>query len=239
MTEVNKDAKKEEEVMAQKILVFGGTGPTGLQVIRQALKSGHTVTAYVRSPAKLAQEVKHDRLIVKKGELNDDKAVDDSMSGQAAVISCLGVHGTKPWNKTDLYTTSMKTIMASMDKAGIKRLVTMTSIGVDKPAKPIGSFMIRWMFSPVQWMMSGFTENMRAMEKMVEASNLDYTIVRPPGLADGPGKGVDTIEAEDGFWLEGGSMMTDRSDVAAFMLKCLNKQLWIRKGVSIGYLPKK
>jgi len=238
MTEVNKDAKKEEEVMAQKILVFGGTGPTGLQVIRQALKSGHTVTAYVRSPAKLAQEFKHDRLIVKKGELNDDKAVDDSMSGQAAVISCLGVHGTKPWNKTDLYTTSMKTIMASMDKTGVKRLITMTSLLVETPAKPIGSLMLRWMFVPVLWMMSGFTEDMRAMEKMIEASNLDYTIVRP-GLGNGPGKGADAVDAEEGFWLEGGSMMTDRSDVAAFMLKCLNMQLWIRKGVAIGYRPKK
>jgi len=73
---------------------------------------------------------------------------------------------------------------------------------------------------------------------MIEASNLDYTIVRP-GLADGPGKGADAVDAEEGFWLEGGSMMTDRSDVAAFMLKCLYNQLWIRKGVAIGYRPKK
>jgi len=230
---------KKEEVMAQKILIFGGSGPTGVQFIRHALKSGHTVTAYVRSPAKLAQDIKHDRLIVKKGELADDKAVDEVMAGQAAVISCLGVHGTKPWNKTDLYTTSMKTIMSSMDKAGVKRIVCMTSIGVEKPAKPIGSLMMRWMFSPFQWMCSGFLENMRAMEKMVEASNLDYTIVRPPGLADGAGKGVDAIQAEEGFWLEGGSMMTDRADVAAFMLHCFNKNLWVKKGVSIGYRANK
>jgi hypothetical protein len=33
---------------------FGGTTPTGQQLIQQALQSGHTVTALARNPARLA-----------------------------------------------------------------------------------------------------------------------------------------------------------------------------------------
>jgi len=36
-----------------KLFILGATGPTGLQIVRQALAQGHQVTAFVRDPARL------------------------------------------------------------------------------------------------------------------------------------------------------------------------------------------
>ena len=44
------------------IAVLGATGPTGIQLIRQALDIGHKVTAVVRDPSKIT--FTHDNLKV-------------------------------------------------------------------------------------------------------------------------------------------------------------------------------
>ena len=47
-----------------KIAVLGATGPSGLQVVEEALERGHEVTALVRNPDKLTASVKEDRFKV-------------------------------------------------------------------------------------------------------------------------------------------------------------------------------
>jgi len=44
--------------MPKKILVLGATGPTGLLILKKALEHGHAVTAYVRSPSKIPDDLK-------------------------------------------------------------------------------------------------------------------------------------------------------------------------------------
>lgn len=57
-----------------KITVVGATGPTGLQIVQQALAQGHEVTALVRNPDRL--ELQHDRLHVIKGDVfNPDSII--------------------------------------------------------------------------------------------------------------------------------------------------------------------
>jgi putative NADH-flavin reductase len=36
-----------------KFVVLGATGGTGLEIVRQAIERGHSVTAFVRSPERL------------------------------------------------------------------------------------------------------------------------------------------------------------------------------------------
>src|SRR4051812_15125462 len=70
------------------LTIFGATGGVGREVVTQALDTGHHVTAYVRSPAKLTDT--HPNLTVTGGELTDADAVRRAVRGADAVISALG-----------------------------------------------------------------------------------------------------------------------------------------------------
>ncbi len=50
-----------------KLAVLGATGGVGLEIVRQAIERGHSVTAFVRSPERLKPFP--DRICVNQGNL--------------------------------------------------------------------------------------------------------------------------------------------------------------------------
>ena len=54
-----------------KFAVFGATGQTGVQLVKQALDAGHSVAALVRNPAKMSEQ--HDNLTVSEVDIFDNK----------------------------------------------------------------------------------------------------------------------------------------------------------------------
>lgn len=100
-----------------KFLVLGATGATGGLFIEQALADGHDVTAYVRSPARLAPR---ERLTVIAGDVRDADALAEAMRGADAVISTLGLgRARKPDN---LIADSTRAIVEAATRAGISRV---------------------------------------------------------------------------------------------------------------------
>lgn len=71
-----------------KIIVFGASGGTGIEIVKQALEAGHLVTAFARNPAKLS--IQHLNLTVFQGNVMEAAAVEKAVAGQDAVISALG-----------------------------------------------------------------------------------------------------------------------------------------------------
>jgi putative NADH-flavin reductase len=71
-----------------KVTIFGATGATGLLMTRKALDDGHEVTVYARNPDKLT--IRHDRLVIVKGDLANHVAIAEAIAGRDAVISVLG-----------------------------------------------------------------------------------------------------------------------------------------------------
>lgn len=71
------------------IIVFGATGGTGQQLVSQAIEKGLHVTAFVRSPEKMA--IKHPNLVVFKGDVLHYEQVERAMIGQEAVLCALGI----------------------------------------------------------------------------------------------------------------------------------------------------
>ncbi|TAK44725.1 MAG: hypothetical protein EPO27_11955 [Betaproteobacteria bacterium] len=63
------------------ILLFGATRPTGLQVAKQSLERGHTVTAFVRDAGRLT--TRDDRLRVVTGDTTRDAGADQRGGGLA------------------------------------------------------------------------------------------------------------------------------------------------------------
>lgn len=71
-----------------KLLIIGGTGGTGKELIKQALEQGYNLTALVRNPEKV--EITDPNLTVIKGNILDFDKVQEVVAGQDVVLSALG-----------------------------------------------------------------------------------------------------------------------------------------------------
>lgn len=207
-----------------KLAIFGATGRTGQHLVRQALEAGHEVTALARTPEKLNLE--NDLLTVIQGDVTDPARVDEAITGAEAVISVLGPTSNKP---EYMVSQGMGHIVVAMDKQGTRRLVVSAGAGVADPnddpklINKIIGFLVRT-FSRYVY------EDMVHTVETVRASDLDWTIVRVPVLTDDPPKG-DVKVAYVGKGM--GSRIT-RADMAAFMLKQVEDETYLRQAPAIS-----
>ncbi|XP_058968375.1 flavin reductase (NADPH) [Pocillopora verrucosa] len=214
------------ELLFPKLVIFGASGPTGRHLVQQALNKGHLISAVVRSPDKF--DIRHEKLEVIKGDVFDSESLNPILQDKDAVLSCLGAHGTSVFKHTTLYSESMKSISAAMERSNVDRLVCVTSWGTQK--EPGNPKLMEYLLKPL--MMAGFIHDMALMERMLMETKLNYTVVRPPGLKNGPAKGDYSVQ--EGQIVPNTSWFIPRADVADFMLSSLNTPEWDRKCVAIG-----
>lgn len=206
-----------------KLLVFGASGATGQQVVAQALAQDHVVTAFVRNPAKLT--LTHERLRVVRGDVADAAAVLRAMENQDAVVSVLGV--SKPLRSDPVVVRGVQHILEAMGQRGVRRLVYLSFIGVRESRAEAGFLIKTVMASLVRNEISDHEEK----ERLIRNSALNYTIVRPPILTNGPRTGV----YRSGVSIRPGSLVprVSRADVADFMLTQLTDQTFSRNAVRV------
>lgn len=194
-----------------KLIIFGATGRTGLQLVTQALAAGHEVTAFVRNPSKLT--VTHPKLKTITGDLSNAKTVASAIQGQDAVLSALGPIKNSP---KDMMAVAARNIIAGMNAAGVRRLITLTGAGVAQPGDEPKLFN-RFMSLMLNTFARDVLTDSSAHAQIVRDSSLDWTIVRVPMLTDGPRSG----KTRSGMvGINDGSRIS-RADVAAFMLEQL------------------
>ncbi|MQY02359.1 NAD(P)-dependent oxidoreductase [Actinomadura macrotermitis] len=194
-----------------KLTVLGATGGTGVQVVQRALDDGHQVTAIVRDPAKLPAGLR-DRAEVVTADVRDAAALTPHVQGRDAVITALGTReGRAP---TTICTDGARGLIEAMRAAGTSRLLLVSASGLaaDSGDGPV----TRYVFKPLlqRVLKENFTDLRRA-EELVRASGLDWTIVRPPRLLNGPAKGAyrSTVDRN----VRGGRTIR-RADLAAALL---------------------
>ncbi|KAI9276462.1 hypothetical protein BC943DRAFT_332975 [Umbelopsis sp. AD052] len=108
-----------------KLLIFGATSPTGLEITRKALSEGHKVNVLIRSPDKLLDDIK-EKVNVFHGELTDESTMLSSMDGVHAVISTLEPHlGEYPGGLPN--TNRYRLMMNCMKQKGICRLLALST----------------------------------------------------------------------------------------------------------------
>ncbi|GLY63863.1 NAD(P)-dependent oxidoreductase [Amycolatopsis taiwanensis] len=192
-----------------KLTVFGATGGTGTEVVKQGLRAGHQVTAVVRDPARLAV-AGHELLDVVTADVLDPASIIEAVAGRDAVISALGPRGRGP---SVICRDGTRGIMAAMAAAGTRRLVVVSNSGMHTEGD---SFFVGRMFKPVliRILRDGYAD-MAAMEELVRASDLDWTIVRPPKLNDRPRTG--RVASRVGANVRG-SFNIGRADLAGYLL---------------------
>ena len=166
-----------------KIVVFGANGGSGKQVVECAIANGHDVTAAVRRPE--AYEGKLGVRVI-KGDVLDPASVAAAVAGADAVISTFGPANNK--QPGTLMSEGVKNLVTACEAAGVKKLVfesgLMTSDGRGL------SFLGRLGLRMVGSMYAKMRDDKRIAEATIRASSLDYVIVRPPNLFDGPPRGT-------------------------------------------------
>src|SRR5712691_2774133 len=199
-----------------KLFVIGATGRTGQEIVQQALARGHHVTAFVRSPETIS--LRNERLTILKGNAIDENQLFDVMQNHDAVLSALGPREVfKP--SSMLHDSALATTSA-MKRSGVKRLVVL-SAAAHFPGIPsrIASFIMR-----------NHMRDSLAMEAIVQANDLDWTIARPPRLTQ---EDYSTYRSREGAAPKMGFSLA-RKAVAAFMLDAIEQNKHFHKIVGIA-----
>lgn len=208
-----------------KIVVFGATGGTGREIVQQALEVGHAVTAFARSPDKL-RGIEHEQLTVHQGDVLDPQPVEQAIAGQEAVLSALGAGA----QRSNLREAGTRNIIEAMQKQGVPRLISLSSMGVGESAGNLTLF-LKYVIVPL-FLKKAFEDHER-QEALVRQSGLQWTLVRPPHLIDGPRTG----NYQHGFPATERNLKftISRADVADFMLKQLADERYIHQSPGVSY----
>jgi len=189
------------------IAVIGGTRGTGSHVVEQALEAGHAVTLLARRPESLSVP---DNLRVVGGDILDLESVLETVSGVNAVVVSIGIPPTR--HPVTVFSEGVRCVISAMEKSGIRRLVTVSGIGAGD-SRGHGGFFYDRILNPLL-LKTNYADKDR-MEEIVRITDLDWTIVRPGFLTNGPRSGLYQV-LTDMTGVRCGRI--SRADTAAFIL---------------------
>lgn len=208
-----------------KVIVFGATGGTGKQLVRQAIEAGYQVVACARNPSKL--DIKSEHLTIVKGDLSNVALIENAISGADAVISLLGPRGS---SKDKPLTNGMRNIVKAMKSSSVRRLVASSTLSVKDPIdRP--NLMVSLLVSIVKTTMNAAYEDIIEAAEIVRGSDLDWTIIRVAMLNDK----VKTGTVKVGYVGSGQvGLGISRADFADFMFKQIEDRRLLRQAPSIS-----
>lgn len=196
--------------------MLGANGRTGRLVVEQALASGHTVTAFARDPSTV--KLSDERLNVVNGDARFISDLNAALKGQDAVINTIGGGERKLIEKTTI------SLIVAMKESGVRRVVTMSTFIATPNFKPTG------MMRLFPRLVRGMAKDDLVGVKLLEASNLDWTIVYATLLK---------AKTKTGFRLVGpdesvtGKSRVNRAAVAECLLDALGDRATIRRSLLI------
>ena len=201
-----------------KVLVVGGTGTLGRQIARRALDAGHTVRCVVRSPRKAAflQEWGCD---LTRGDLLEPASLDYALEGQEAVIDAATARATDGGSAYEIDWDGKHNLLGACQRAGLGRLVFVSLLDAAKhrnvPLMDIKACTEAWL----------------------EASDLDYTILRSVAFMQGliSQFAIPVLESQT-VWVSGAPTpiaYMNTQDVARFAVAALDRPDTIRQAFPV------
>jgi putative NADH-flavin reductase len=208
------------------VLVFGASGGTGRELVKQALAQGHSVTAFVRDPTKF--EIKHANMKVVKGDVSNYESVARALQNQGAAICALG--SSTPLRRDPTLIDGVRHIIKAMEQAGVQRLIYLSFLGVRDGRNQL-SFLGKHIVAPLA--LRNVVADHEVKERLIKQSRLKWTIVRPPKLTNGQRTGA----YRSGERIAANSIIPtiSRADVADFMLKQLTDDTYLHKAPAVMY----
>jgi uncharacterized protein YbjT (DUF2867 family) len=208
----------------KKVAVFGATGGIGRHLVDLALESGFEVVALVRDASRLDE---NPRLQVHVGDMFDEDVVRRTVRGADAVFCALGAPA---FSRSEVRSEGTKNIVHAMQEEGVRRLVCVSVLGAHESREGL-PFFLRYVFFPF-YLRRPVAEH-ELQERIIEESDLDWTIVRPPFLTDDAVTG----SYAHGFGNDepGLTLKISRADVADFMLRQLGSDDYLHQAAGISY----
>ena len=206
-----------------KFVVLGATGGTGLEIVRQAIEHGHSVTAFVRSPERLKPF--GNRITIKQGDLLNPAELAKAINGHDAILSGFGPRVPIAKADANLLRNFATALTTAMHQASVRRAVIVSTAFLFKDSIVPPTYHFGRLLFP------GVVIDATAMEQIIMQSRLDWTIVRPPQLTDKPFTGKYRVRTGH---LPGFGFKISRADVAHSFLKTVEYPASFRKIVGVS-----
>jgi uncharacterized protein YbjT (DUF2867 family) len=208
------------------ILIVGASQGTGALAVRAALDRGHRVTAFARSPEKLALDPPQLRKVT--GDFHQAASLDAVVPGHDAVIVTASATRLRAFKENPRYfSQGTGYAIDAMKKAGVKRLVVLSALGVGE-SRPLLNPILRALM--IGFLLKIPFEDHERQEEQVRASGLDWVLARPSRLTNGAARGryvkKTAIEAVPGS--------ISRADVADFLVTACEEPTWVGHAVQLG-----
>jgi putative NADH-flavin reductase len=212
---------QSKEASPVKLTIIAATGGIGRLILEQAVAAGHEVTAVVRNPSRLSLDVPSATVDM---AVPDPETLRSAVTGADAVLSGLGAHRR---SEAGVASRGTRAIVIAMRAAGAQRLVVVSAAPVGTVASPARPHppkhdpgdgpLMRYVMGPAVKAALGWVyTDLALMEDAVRESGLEWTVVRPPRLTNGPLTG--TYRTAYGQNLPCGTSVS-RADVANLMLR--------------------
>ncbi|MGE7843823.1 NAD(P)-dependent oxidoreductase [Lysinibacillus sp. NPDC093712] len=204
------------------ILVFGATGRVGRHIVSLALKEGHHVIALVRTPSKL--NITDENLHVKQGNVLNIEDIASVMANADVVISALNTDGTKT------LTESLPLILQEMKKRNLYRIITVGTAGILQSR--LTPSLLRYQSSESKRKTTRAAQEHHNVLKILEGSDMEWTIVCPTYLPDGHYTGNYRVERD--YLPESGTEISV-ADTAEFTYQQIRCTKYVKSRVGIAY----
>ncbi len=193
----------------QLVMVAGATGKTGKHMVKHLLADGYPVRVLVRNEEK-AKNMFGDTVEIRVADITDAAAVMSATRGVKYVLSAVGSAAPAGPNSPEFVDYGgVKNMIEASVAAGVDQFVLVSSLGATHEDHPLNK-----MFGNVMvWKYKG--------ENALRESGLNYTIVRPGGLNEDPGR-QHALLFDQGDKLEEGRI--SRDDVAEICVAAISNQ---------------
>lgn len=198
----------------QRVLVVGGSSGIGKRTVEIGNQRGLQMVPFSRHT---------DQPGAIQGDALNPADVEHALTGVDAVVQSLGV----PMNlrlltgPISLFSEATSTLIPAMQKTGVRRLVVVTGFGAgacEQAIHPLQKLGFKLVFGRAY-------ADKGKQEALVEASQLDWTIVRPGVLTNGKLKDY-AVLSEPNQWRNG---VVSRDCVADFIIGCLQSNSFVHQ----------
>jgi putative NADH-flavin reductase len=209
-----------------KVAILGSTGFVGKVLTRKALAAGYQVKTLVRSPDKL-KGISDDIEII-EGSVFDPEAIEATIEGTKVILSTVGPPQRNPGNP-ELYEKAMKDIVRIMDKHGIKRYIHIGGAVHQGGENEVWDFKRKFLRLFLNLFGKQILIAKHLEWEVLKLSDLDWTLIRPPRIANEPSTGSISVDEK---YLR--SLKVSMEDLTDFILQQISSKEWIRKAPLIS-----